>query len=77
MEYKKHMLAKLLLVLGKPEDRKSMEVLTEEYRKHVEEYKRMLKTLIEASQEIKKACGCTEEYEISLAKEVRKTEEEL
>lgn len=44
------MLAKLLLVLGKPEDRKSMEVLIEEYRKHAEEYKRMLKTFIEATQ---------------------------
>jgi hypothetical protein len=43
IEYKKHMLAKLLLVLGKPEDRKSMEVL-------IEEYKRMLKTFIEATQ---------------------------
>lgn len=77
IEYKKHMLARLLLVLGKPEDRKSMELLNDEYRRHVEEYKRMLRTLIEATQEIKKACGCTEEYEQSLTREVRKTEEDI
>jgi chromosome segregation ATPase len=54
-----------------------MELLNDEYRRHVEEYKRMLRTLIEATQEIKKACGCTEEYEQSLTREVKKTEEDI